>query len=62
MKCVEFDALSREDYEKFSKDPEDPREPDTLPDTQIKDEALSESSPGYGRQLPVPLSWVDSMG
>lgn len=36
MKCVEFDALSREDYEKFSKDPEDPREPDTLPDTQTK--------------------------
>lgn len=24
MKCVEFDPLSREDYEKFSKDPEDP--------------------------------------
>lgn len=62
MKCVEFDSLSREDYEKFSKDPGDPREPDTLPDTQMKDEALSESSPGYGRQLPPPLLRVCSMG
>lgn len=62
MKCVEFDPLSRDDYEKFSKDPEDPREPDVLPDTDVKVEALSESSPGYGRQLPAPRFSVGSMG
>lgn len=62
MKCVDFDSLSREDCEKFSKDPEDPREPDTLPDTQTQEEALSESSPDYGRQLPPPRFWVGSIG
>lgn len=61
MKCVEFDPLSREDYEKFSKDPEDPREPDVLPDMQVKVEAVSESSPGYGRKLPAPRFSVGSM-
>lgn len=61
MERVEFDPLSREDYEKFSKDPGDHREPDVLPDTQVKVEALSESSPGYGRKLPVPQFYVGSM-
>ncbi|KAI7783286.1 membrane transporter [Diaporthe eres] len=62
MKRVEFDPLSREDYEEFGKDPEDPREPDVLPDTDVGVEALSESSPGYGRQLPAPRFSVGSMG
>ncbi|KAL1860417.1 hypothetical protein Daus18300_009190, partial [Diaporthe australafricana] len=44
--CVEFDPVSREAYEKHSKDPGDHREPDVLPDTCVKVEALSESSPG----------------
>jgi hypothetical protein len=62
MKFVEFDPLSREDFEKFSKDPEDPREPDMIPDTQVKVETLSESSPGCGRQLPPPRFSAGSMG
>lgn len=62
MKCVEFDPLSHEDYEKLSKDPRDPREPEVLPGTQINIEAVSKSSPGYGAQLPLPRIYVGSMG
>lgn len=62
MKCVEFDPLSREDYEKFSKDPEDPQEPDVLSDAHVKVDSLNENSPGYGRQLPAPPFAVGSVG
>ncbi|KAI7787156.1 hypothetical protein LA080_000492 [Diaporthe eres] len=51
---VEFDPLSREDYERYCKDPGDPREPDVLPETQVHPEALTEDSPGHGRELPRP--------
>ncbi|KAK7699878.1 hypothetical protein SLS64_011308 [Diaporthe eres] len=51
---VEFDPLSRGDYERFCKDPGDPREPDVLPGTQVRPEALTEDSPGCGRELPRP--------
>lgn len=51
---VEFDPLSRDDYERYSKDPGDPCEPDVLPETEAVPEALTEASPGHGRELPRP--------
>lgn len=51
---VEFDPLSREDYERYCKDPGDPREPDVLPETHVRPEAMTEDSPGYDRELPRP--------
>lgn len=51
---VEFDPLSREDYERYCKDPGDPREPDVLPETRARPEALTRDSPGHGRELPRP--------
>lgn len=51
---VEFDPLSQDDYERYCKDPGDPREPDVLPETQVRPEALTEDSPGHARELPRP--------
>lgn len=62
LACVEFDPLSREDYEEFSKDPGDPREPDVLPATRTCPAAVSEGSPGFGRELPRPYFSVRALG
>lgn len=61
MVRVEFDPLSKGEYEKYSKDPGDPREPSELPETHIEVEALNDSSPGFGRETGPGRS-VGSMG
>jgi hypothetical protein len=62
MTCLEFDPLSQEEYEKFSKDPGDPREPDVLPETLVGIEALCDTSPGYGKPITGPRGSMGSMG
>ena len=59
---VEFDPLARGDYERYCKDPGDPREPDVLPEMQVRPEALTEASPGHGRELPRPHFSVRALG
>lgn len=61
MLRVEFDPLSQEEYDAFSKNPGDPREPDVLPETHIEMVALHESSPSCGRKTGLARS-LGSMG
>lgn len=62
LSLVEFEPLSPEDYERYSRDPGDPREPDVLPATAVRPEAVGEGSPGYGRELPRPHFGVRALG
>ncbi|KAI6372682.1 hypothetical protein MCOR25_003647 [Pyricularia grisea] len=49
MTRLEFEPLSRDDYELYSKDLEDEHEPDVLPETAAVIEAIGKSSPGFGK-------------
>lgn len=62
LSLVEFDPLSRGDYERYSKDPEDPREPEELPPARARPVAAGEASPGFGRELPRPDFSVRALG
>ncbi|KAL8387850.1 hypothetical protein RB595_009629 [Gaeumannomyces hyphopodioides] len=50
---LEFEPLSRDDYERFNKDPDDPHEPDVLPETAAVLEVIGKSSPGFGKPTPA---------
>ncbi|KLU86624.1 hypothetical protein MAPG_05636 [Magnaporthiopsis poae ATCC 64411] len=64
MTRLEFEPLSREEYEEFEKDPGDPREPDELPETKAVLEAVHDGSPRYGklRSAEEPWSAINSVG
>ncbi|KAL8366433.1 hypothetical protein RB595_004964 [Gaeumannomyces hyphopodioides] len=53
MTRLEFEPLSRDDYERYNKDPDDPHEPDMLPETASVVEAIAENSPGFGKPTPA---------
>ncbi|TLD14979.1 hypothetical protein PspLS_10878 [Pyricularia sp. CBS 133598] len=54
MTRLEFEPLSRDDYERLNKDPDDDQhEPDVLPETAAVVEAIGKKSPGFGKPTPA---------